>query len=193
MNNPWFTSDLHFYHKKIVEYTNRGVDTDQENHDKWLIDLWNRQVHPSDIVFQLGDFCFNRRKLEDILKITRQLNGKIVCIKGNHCDRDAMKKTGMEFYDQKLKTFTVVERKQQIVMNHFAMEIWENKQHGAWHLFGHSHGSFQPAEGKRVDVGLDNAYNLFGEHRFFTLEDLDTYMSKRPLVHLDHHSERTNP
>lgn len=191
MNKIWFTSDLHFWHSNIVRYTNRGIDTTQENHDEWLIDLWNKQVHKSDIVYQLGDFCFNRRRAEDILKVRSRLNGNIISIKGNHCDRDALKKSGMEFYDQKIKTFLIGERKQQIVMNHFAMEIWENKQHGAWHVFGHSHGTFQPVEGKRIDVGLDNAYNLFGEHRFFTLDDLDQYMANRPLKNLDHHNERT--
>lgn len=32
MNNIWFTSDLHWHHKRIVEFTNRGVETNQENH-----------------------------------------------------------------------------------------------------------------------------------------------------------------
>jgi len=193
MSKFLFTSDLHFYHRKIVEYTNRSVATTQEDHDEWLIDLWNSQVNPADIVYQLGDFCFNKRKAEDIQRITSRLNGRIISILGNHCRREAMEAAGMECYEQKLKSFRIGERKQQIMFNHFAMEIWENKQHGAWHLFGHSHGSFQPAEGKRIDVGLDNAYKILGEHKFFTLDDLELYMEHRPLIHLDHHNERTNP
>lgn len=144
-------------------------------------------------MFQLGDFCFNRKKIEDFSRITDQLNGKIISIKGNHCDRDVLKKSGGEWYDLKAKWFTMPSgEKQYIVLCHYALEIWERMQHGAIHLFGHSHGSFQPECGKRVDVGLDNAYNLFGEHRFFTLEDIEKYMVDRPVAFKDHHGTHTN-
>lgn len=192
MSKIFFTSDLHFYHRNIVQYTNRGVDTTQESHDEWLISLWNKQVTNQDTVYQLGDFCFNRKKIEDFQKITNRLNGNIICIKGNHCDRDVLKKSGKEWYDLKSKWFTLPSgEKQYIVMCHYALEIWERQHHGAFHLFGHSHGSFQPTHGKRVDVGLDNAYNLFGEHRFFTLDDIEKYMSTREVVVNDHHGTHT--
>lgn len=192
MGKSFWTSDLHFYHRNIVSYTNRGVDTTQEEHDEWLIRLWNSQVSSEDTVYQLGDFCFNRKKVEDITRITSRLNGRIICIKGNHCSREALIKSGLEWYDLKGIWITLSNgTKQYVVLCHYALEIWERQHHGAWHLFGHSHGSFQPEEGKRVDVGLDNSYNLFGEHRFFTTQDLEKYMNKREIIVKDHHNSRT--
>ena len=37
-------------HKKIVEITNRGVETTQEEHTDWLINLWNKQVTDNDSI-----------------------------------------------------------------------------------------------------------------------------------------------
>lgn len=68
MSKVWLTSDLHFQHRRIVEYTNRGVDTTQEDHDRWLIDLWNSQVNKNDTVYSLGDLqLLMRPRLQEIL------------------------------------------------------------------------------------------------------------------------------
>ena len=32
----YLTSDLHFSHKKITEYTDRKLVTTQQDHDEWL-------------------------------------------------------------------------------------------------------------------------------------------------------------
>ena len=60
----YFTSDIHHRHKRICEITDRYKVVDQEQHDDWLIELWNRQVTKQDIVYQLGDFSF-ASKYED--------------------------------------------------------------------------------------------------------------------------------
>ena len=52
----FFTSDLHFFHRKLVGITNRWRDTDEDAHNEWLINLWNSTVGPSDTVYHLGDF-----------------------------------------------------------------------------------------------------------------------------------------
>lgn len=40
----YFTSDLHFGHSNIVKFTDRNKVTTSEEHDDWIIDLWNKQV-----------------------------------------------------------------------------------------------------------------------------------------------------
>ena len=37
LNKVWFTSDLHFFHKNIVKFTNRGKETSLEDHAEWLV------------------------------------------------------------------------------------------------------------------------------------------------------------
>ncbi|MGL4583639.1 MAG: hypothetical protein ACRCVU_11745 [Flavobacterium sp.] len=182
-----FTSDLHFGHRKIVEYTNRGVDTTQEDHDRWLIDLWNSQVDKNTTVYSLGDFVFNCRKLDKFKSVTDRLNGQKILIRGNHCSREVYQKSGFQWYD--LKGFNI--EGQYIVMCHYAMRVWDKYHHGSWQLYGHSHGSLDGV-GKQIDVGLESAYNILGEHRFFTMDDLRQIMSEREVVFHDHHTERTN-
>ena len=182
MSKIWFTSDLHITHRKIVEYTNRGVITTQEDHDKWVIDLWNSQVSKHDLVYQLGDFVFNCRNLETWQSVVSRLNGRIIHIKGNHDSSDVLKRSGHEWYDLK----RVKVGKQHIVLCHFALRVWDMYHHGAWHLYGHSHGNL-PSAGRSIDVGIDNAYNVFGEHRFFTMDDLREMIGSKDVILHDHH------
>lgn len=179
----YFTSDLHFLHTNIVKHTNRGVFTSQDTHDRDVIDLWNKQVNKNDIVYHLGDFVFNCRRIEKFKAIKDQLNGQKILIRGNHCDRDVYKKSGFEWYD--LKMFTI--REKQIVMCHYPLAVWQNNHRGSWCLHGHSHGNYTPEFGKILDVGLDSAYNILGEHRFFTFEDVQQYMQERKFKSEDHH------
>ena len=71
-------------------------------------------------------------------------------------------------------------------MMHFPIACWNQQGRGSYHIHGHSHGSYK-ANGKTLDVGLDNAYNLFGEHKLFTEEDIIEYMSKQEVYASDHH------
>lgn len=77
----WFISDTHFGHKNIIEYGERPFKDLAEMHQA-LIDNWNSRVQPSDTVYFLGDFGMAPK--DDLFKICDQLNGKLVCILGNH-------------------------------------------------------------------------------------------------------------
>lgn len=190
MSKLFITSDLHFMHKRIVEFTQRGNDTTTEDHDKWLTDLWNSQVTKSDRVFHLGDFSF-ASKYEDVAAQVKKLNGQKFFIKGNH-DRsqilDQLKKDNLiqnwKHYDE-VKIAGV-----HTCLFHFALAVWHKQQYGSWALVGHSHGSFQPEKGKILDCGLDNSYNLYGEHKFFTEEMLEAYMQTKEVHVVDHHKVR---
>jgi len=69
---------------------------------------------------------------------------------------------------------------------HFPIACWNQQGRGSYHIHGHSHGSYK-GNGKILDVGIDNSYNLFGEHRLFTEEDIIEYMSKQEVYASDHH------
>ena len=56
----FFTSDTHFCHANVVEYSERPFrDVDEMN--ETLIHNWNEVVPKDGIVFHLGDFCFARQ------------------------------------------------------------------------------------------------------------------------------------
>lgn len=81
MINTWFISDLHFYHKNILEYEPiaRPFSSLEEMHET-MIERWNSVVKQKDIVFVLGDFCFSKSGLG----IASRLHGKKRLIMGNH-------------------------------------------------------------------------------------------------------------
>lgn len=79
----FFTSDLHFGHKNILNFAKpRPFSTIQE-HDKAIIDNWNSVVKDNDIVYILGDLALglNMEQLEINLKA---LKGHKHLIIGNH-------------------------------------------------------------------------------------------------------------
>jgi calcineurin-like phosphoesterase family protein len=53
----YFTADLHFWHKNVIEYCNRPWQ-DVPSMNEGLINNWNEVVHAGDTVYILGDFSF---------------------------------------------------------------------------------------------------------------------------------------
>jgi calcineurin-like phosphoesterase family protein len=77
ISDYWLISDTHFNHKKVQEYCNRP--------DGWqelIISNWNKVIKKNDVVLHLGDFAFGNKA--GLYSITKQLNGIIFMIKGNH-------------------------------------------------------------------------------------------------------------
>ena len=55
----WFTSDLHFGHANIIEYSGRPF-RDVDHMNRALIERWNALVQPADTVWVLGDVAMGR-------------------------------------------------------------------------------------------------------------------------------------
>lgn len=77
----FFTSDTHFGHKHIIDFSFRPF-VSLEEHDRKLIENWNEVVSPEDTVYHLGDFAMGQAsKHSDYVS---QLNGYKILIRGNH-------------------------------------------------------------------------------------------------------------
>ncbi len=78
---PYFISDLHLSHKKILEFSRdyREGNTVEE-HDEWIIDTINSTVKKRDILYVLGDIAFKRDGLEKCKRIICQKR----LVMGNH-------------------------------------------------------------------------------------------------------------
>jgi calcineurin-like phosphoesterase family protein len=182
-----FTSDLHHMHNRIVEFTNRGEITTQENHTQWLTDVWNKNVSSGDLVYHLGDFSF-AKKYDDIALFLLKLNGQKIFIKGNHdrkehLDQLVKDKLISAWYDYKEIKLQDIPT----VLFHFPIASWHRQSHGAIHLHGHCHGNFRDYRGKMLDVGIDSAYNLYGEHKFITEDEVITFMQHEDIYSADQH------
>lgn len=192
MTTKWFTSDLHFSHKNIVKFTNRGKDTTQEEHDEWLIDVWNSQVNNGDLVYHLGDFSF-ATKYNNIRNIVVRLNGNIFMIKGNHDSEEMLDALADDnLFNINWSHYKEIKLKGQdykTVLFHFPIGSWHKQAKGSIHLHGHSHGNYLDSRGKMLDVGLDSAYNIFGKHKFFSEDEVLELMRKKKIYVSDHHRE----
>lgn len=187
-----FTSDLHHMHNRIVEFTNRGESTTQENHTQWLTDVWNKNVSSGDLVYHLGDFSF-AKKYDDIALFMQKLNGQKIFIKGNHDKRENLDQLVKDklisaWYDYKEIKLQDVPT----VLFHFPIASWHRQSHGSIHLHGHSHGNFKDFRGKMLDVGIDSAYNLYGEHKFITEDEVIVFMQHEDIYTADQHRKVTD-
>ena len=183
----FFTSDLHYFHKNICKFTNRlTLEATVEEHTEWLTALWNAQVSPEDTIYHLGDFSFSGAA--ETANALARLNGYKIFLKGNHDKEQHMqqwKSSGLiqeywQYHEIKILEIPAC-------LFHFPITSWHKQGYGAYHLHGHSHGTLKDAKGLTLDVGIDSAHNIFGEHKFFTEEDVVQYMQVRKLEVADYH------
>lgn len=77
----WFTSDLHFFHDRILEFHPKRKEifgSTVEKAKEAMIQLWNSRVNKKDTVYILGDLAFG--EVEDKRKLFQRLNGNKVLI-----------------------------------------------------------------------------------------------------------------
>ena len=76
----YYIGDLHFGHKKVLEFDNRPFETFEEMNET-IIENWNNVVTKNDDVYILGDMFWKNDLAEDIMS---RLNGNKYLILGNH-------------------------------------------------------------------------------------------------------------
>ena len=152
----WFTSDLHFFHDRILEFhpKRKKIFGDTvEKAKEAMIQLWNSRVNKKDTIYILGDLAFG--EVEDKRKLFQRLNGNKVLILGNH------------------------DKVPDHLMCHFPMLSWEHKDKGSVMIHGHCHGKVDKintdSKELRVDVGIDG--NL-ANYDLISLEKLANHFTK---------------
>lgn len=131
----FFTSDLHFGHKNIIQYDQRPFSSVDEM-DAALIERWNRKVSSEDLVYVLGDISwYGSHKTYEIFQ---GLHGKKRLITGNHDKLNDRLKSLFEVikpYDEiKVDGKTVV-------LCHYPICFHNKHHHGSIMLYGHIHNS----------------------------------------------------
>lgn len=171
----FFTADLHFGHKNILNFqrhTRIGETVDEM--DELIVSNWNSQVCEDDTVYLLGDVSF--RNKQDTEHLVRQLNGTIHLIKGNHDT-----KIGTYLFKSVSEYREIKIGKRHLVLFHYPMVRWNRMHYGSYHLFGHSHGSYTH-EGRAMDVGIDSRTDM----KLWTWEDIDTILKQKLIM--EHHA-----
>ena len=171
----WFTSDLHFGHKNIIQYSKRPFES-VDHMTEHLILEWNRCVKETDTVWHLGDFAF--LKPQQVLEIIKQLNGRKHWLVGNHDEvLEKVLRDNPELAIEVVRYKEIKHNGQFIVLNHYGQRVWNHSFRGSWHLYGHSHGTLAPF-GKSVDVGVD-CKEITEEYRPVSFDELGEYFKDK--------------
>lgn len=210
----WFGSDFHLSHLRDFIWKPRGF-TSHLNHTQAVIERTNEFVEEDDVLFYLGDFSLNSNPEE-----TQAFFDSIKCknvffIWGNHesSTRRIYDAAVAAYFKVPVGSFDVYPFRhgnvtflgpsayvqidnQLVLLSHFAHLIWDNMQHGAWNLCGHSHGNcalinLDNVNGKILDVGVDNALKQGEGVPVFTYEQVWRVMQKKNVVVHDHHNSQT--
>jgi calcineurin-like phosphoesterase family protein len=207
----WIESDTHYYHANIIRYVKRpyirpgdldkdgawvnkavGAERATEMTEKMIADH-NALVKPDDEVIHLGDFCFGGT--QNVIRLLRRLNGKYKFIWGNHDKPLKDFATVIDYYPdlkdriQFLGGLHEIQIEgQQIVLCHYAMRTWNKSHRGAWHLYGHSHGTLpDDPNSMSFDVGVD-CHGL----KPVSIDQIRAIMAKKTFKPVDHHGSKSD-
>lgn len=190
VDSLFFTSDTHFNHRNIIDYSNRPFDSVEEMNET-LIANWNKTVKKDSLVFHLGDFAMGRRS--EVPGFLEQLNGRIILIPGNHDSPQTIELFADKFDYLPLPTMEIYVDGQKVFMSHYSHRIWNKSHKDAWHLWGHSHGTAEDY-GLSFDVGIDAlAMNHQIDYRPISFAEVRGLMENRTPALIDHHNPSTNP
>ena len=188
MGEICFTSDTHLGHSNIAgpnskwENGYRTFNSVKEMDDTIIKNI-NDMVGENDILYHLGDFSFG-----PVTKYRNRIKCKnIHLIKGNH---DRFRNLDKSLFLTINSALDVKIKGRNFYLHHYACRVWNRSHHRCIHLYGHSHGSIDDNWGLSMDVGIDNAYKLFGEYRPFTEKEILDIMGNRDILILDHHDKR---
>lgn len=153
MSQRFFTADLHLGHRAIVDHCHRPFAS-VEDMDARLIGNINEKVGRGDLLYILGDFSLgNREKVQDQRSMIRCAN--VYLIRGNHDGLSSNQYDEIDFHFKGDLLDLKVES-QHITLCHYAMRRWNGSHRGAWHLYGHSHGSLaDDPKAFAFDIGVD--------------------------------------
>lgn len=195
----FFISDHHFAHARIIQYSARPFEHVKAM-DRAMIQRWNDAVGPEDTVYHLGDFTLSGRKAAR--KYFAQLHGHIkVLAQPWHHDCKWLPEalgpcaeltSASGFPVELLPPMVVLELEdyaegghaKALVLCHYPLASWDRRHYGAWHLFGHCHGTHANG-GKSFDIGVDCT-----DFTPWSLEQVAARMAELPMEGPDYRASK---
>lgn len=154
----YYTADLHFGHKKIIEHCHRPFSS-TDDMDNALISNINKRCKKDDVLFILGDVAWYGN--ESATSLLKRIKSKKILVKGNH---DASLLKSREFRNCFVDIVTqemIHDGNKKIFLSHYPMAEWDGYYKGIWHFYGHIHNSQNAASAlmeyvpTAVNVGVD--------------------------------------
>lgn len=163
----FYTADLHFGHRKILEYDHRPFSSVEEM-DKTLIENWNRKVRDNDDVYILGDIS-----LQNAAYYLKQLKGRKHLIVGNHDKQTLKDKEARSCFETIDYYKKIHENGHTIILFHYPIAEWDGFYRDSILIYGHIHSSI--TEAYRFMEKMDNAFNagcMINNYEPVTLDEL---------------------
>jgi calcineurin-like phosphoesterase family protein len=182
------TSDTHAFHYNIIKYSNRPFDNVTEMNAVMAMNI-NKLLVPGDTLYHLGDWAFGNLQCSIDFRSMINPGIKIILIIGNHDERHARYPQWVKLFNKVYDLYETKLNGKRTTLCHYAMRVWNKSHHGAWHLYGHSHGSLADDQHSlSFDVGVDC-------HNFMplTFEQIAVIMDKKLWKPVDHHGADASP
>lgn len=170
----FFIADTHFFHEALLgnnDFAPRPFATVAQMHQV-MVASWNQVVREQDTVYHLGDVAMHpayEKGFPEVLSVLKQLQGKIVFIKGNHDTRAFfryLKNNDPGLSGQAKFAFEDVGAlikfdHQQFLLTHYPMLLGITKN--SRNLHGHIHHHSVPIA-ENLNVGVDAPERAFLTH-----------------------------
>ena len=130
----FITSDTFFSRPDALDLGKRSENfVNVKQMDDTLISNWNEVVNPNDIVYHLGNFCWDPISADLIL---RKLNGKIIFFPAKY--DGALAEVINQFIGKHkiLESMITWDRKLNSVLSHWPMLNWPGKDKSTYHFHG---------------------------------------------------------
>lgn len=144
MSRVFFTSDLHFGHKNLVESL-RGMSVEES--DTLIIKNWNKVVNKKDTVYILGDIVME--KPNKALEYLPLLNGSIRIVGGNHDTRKCCE----AYIEMNIPVMGVLEYKG-FLCTHIPVHPTQI-ENSRGNIHGHLHLSSESIKGRYYNVNTE--------------------------------------
>lgn len=178
-----FTADCHVSHSNIIRLCKRPFADAREMEDT-MVHRFNAVVRPEDDLWILGDLAWHEQD-------TRRFLGRLACqhvhyVRGNHERGTANLRHLFASYQDYAE---VKVEGQMICLFHYALRVWNKSHHGAWSLYGHSHGSLPDDPNLlSLDVGVD-----CWDFTPVSMAQLRARMAAKRFKPVDHHGRPEAP
>lgn len=191
-NDIFFSSDIHALHKNICygtsiwndkEVSCRRFDTPNEM-TNYIIDNINKQINLDSHLFLLGDLLFHYKDSDTYERLLNRFNcDNIYLLYGNHCHRENLAKSCENLSKIKyIGDYLEVEIDGKLVcLSHYPMDSWNDRHQTSYMLHGHEHGKNRIIP-RRLDVGIDNYFKLFGDYKSFSWNEIRKIMNTKQEI-----------
>lgn len=142
MGRNLFIADLHLGSQRILELCHRPFKTLDEQ-DQAISANWINAVGEDDTVYVLGDAA--EGDYERVIRILSPLPGRKRLVVGNHDDDESLLQYQRKHLFERIMGYAKTEEGgKEIILFHYPIMDWEDRQFGSVLVYGHTHNKDLP-------------------------------------------------